>query len=116
MKLHGLQMWFVLIVHYDGDEDDDDDDRPYGDEGSLVMILRGLQTPLDEDDHLIKALLMMHHLLWHHWLRVCNYFYDEQGNDDDKTLPGASVPFEQRAEATWTKRRGGRGTRKAAVG
>ena len=37
-------------------------------------------------------------------------------NDDDKTLPGASVPFEQRAEATWTKRRRGRGTREAAVG
>ena len=37
-------------------------------------------------------------------------------SDDDKTLSGASVPFEQRAEATWTKRRGGRGTREAAVG
>ena len=36
--------------------------------------------------------------------------------DDDKTLPGASVPFEQRAEAAWTKRRGGRGAREAAVG
>ena len=37
-------------------------------------------------------------------------------SDDGKTLPGASVPFEQRAEATWTKRRGGRGAREAAVG
>ena len=37
-------------------------------------------------------------------------------SDDDKTLSGASVPFEQRAEATWTKRRGGRGAREAAMG
>ena len=48
MKLHGLQMWFVLIVHYDEDEDDgDDDDRHDGDEirvmASLVMRLHGLQ-------------------------------------------------------------------------
>ena len=37
-------------------------------------------------------------------------------SDDGKTLSGASVPFEQRAEATWTKRRGGRRAREAAMG
>ena len=39
-----------------------------------------------------------------------NYTDDYNNNDysdDGKTLSGASVPFEQRAEATWTKRRGG---------
>ena len=43
---------------------------------------------------------------------------DDEGLVDDnrKTLSGASVPFEQRAEATWTKRRGGRGAGEAAVG
>ena len=41
-----------------------------------------------------------------------NYYND----DDGKTLSGASVSFEQHAEATWTKRRGGRGAGEAAVG
>ena len=43
---------------------------------------------------------------------------DDEGlvDDDGKTLSGASVSFEQRAEATWTKRRRGRGAREAAVG
>ena len=48
-----------------------------------------------------------------------NYTDDYNNNDysdDGKTLSGASVPFEQRAEATWTKRRGGRGAGEAAVG
>ena len=48
LKLHGLQMWFVLIVHYDDNDDDDDDDRPYGDEGYygiiLVMKLHGSKS------------------------------------------------------------------------
>ena len=62
-------MWFVLIVHYDGDEDDDDDDRPYGDEGYHDIIGDDTARPLtnvvrlDEDDHLIKALLIVHHFI-----------------------------------------------------